>query len=110
MVQAVAEPVLSMKVDLSISGRKLKDLDFFSKSDPMCILYEMDNGNWKKVGQTEMINNNLNPDFKTTLRVDYWFERAQSLKFVMIDGDGSGDYDTIGEVQTTMGNIMGAKS
>jgi hypothetical protein len=25
---------LSMKIELSISGRKLKDLDVFSKSDP----------------------------------------------------------------------------
>ena len=30
-----------MKVELSISGRKLKDLDFFSKSDPQCMIYEM---------------------------------------------------------------------
>jgi len=27
----------------------------------------------------------------------------------MIDGDGGGDYDSIGEVQTTMGKLMGAK-
>jgi len=26
----------------------------------------------------------------------------------MIDGDGTGDYDTIGEVVVTMGNLMGA--
>ena len=26
----------------------------------------------------------------------------------MIDGDDGGDYDTIGEVQTTMGQLMGA--
>ena len=26
----------------------------------------------------------------------------------MIDGDGDGDYDTIGEVETTMGQLMGA--
>ena len=26
----------------------------------------------------------------------------------MIDGDGDGDHDTIGEVETTMGSLMGA--
>lgn len=26
----------------------------------------------------------------------------------MIDGDGDGDYDTIGEVEVTMGKLMGA--
>ena len=27
----------------------------------------------------------------------------------MIDGDGSGDFETIGEVEVTMGQLMGAK-
>lgn len=38
----------------------------------------------------------------------YFFEKVQNYKFVMIDGDGDGDYDTIGEVETTMGALMGA--
>ncbi len=38
----------------------------------------------------------------------YFFEKQQNFKFVMIDGDGDGDYDTIGEVTTTMGKVMGA--
>ena len=28
----------------------------------------------------------------------------------MIDGDGGNDYDSIGELECTMGNIMGAKA
>ena len=28
-----------MQVNLFVSGRKLRDLDTFSKSDPMCFLY-----------------------------------------------------------------------
>jgi len=31
---------MSMQVNLFISGRKLKDLDTFSKSDPQCWLFE----------------------------------------------------------------------
>jgi hypothetical protein len=42
--------------------------------------------------------------------MNYFFEKSQQLKFVMIDGDGSSSYDTIGEIQTTMGSIMGAKA
>jgi hypothetical protein len=31
--------------------------------------------------------------------MNYFFERAQNLKFVLIDGDGSkNDYETIGEL------------
>jgi hypothetical protein len=90
---------LSMKVELSISGRKLRDLDVFSKSDPQCMVYEMVNTQWALIGKTEQIINNLNPDFKTRIVMNYFFERAQNLKFVLIDGDGSkDDYETIGEL------------
>jgi len=54
---------MSMQVNLFISGRKLKDLDTFSKSDPQCIFYEKRNNQWVKLGQTEQIKNSLNPDF-----------------------------------------------
>ena len=33
----------------------------------------------------------------------------QNYKFVLIDGDGGGDYDEIGEIEVTMGKLMGAK-
>ena len=54
---------LQMQVNLFISGRKLKDLDAFSKSDPVCLVFEQINGSWRKIGKTEQIKNNLNPDF-----------------------------------------------
>jgi hypothetical protein len=108
MVQSVND--LSMKIELSISGRKLKDLDVFSKSDPQCMVYEMVNTQWVLVGKTEQLKNNLNPDFKTRIVMNYFFEKAQNLKFVMIDGDSSTTFDTIGEIQATIGSLMGAKA
>jgi len=39
-----------MKVNLFISGRKLKDLDVFSKSDPQCMVFQDFNGQWNKLG------------------------------------------------------------
>jgi len=103
-----AADTLSMQVNLFISGRKLKDLDTFSKSDPQCLIFEQRNGSWMKVGTTEQIKNQLNPDFTTSITMPYYFEKEQSLRFVMIDGDGAGDYDEIGEVITSLGRIMGA--
>ena len=38
----------------------------------------------------------------------YFFEKEQAMRFVMIDGDGTGDYEEIGEVITSLGKIMGA--
>jgi hypothetical protein len=89
---------MCMKVELFISGRKLKDLDAFSKSDPQCMVYEMVNNQWVMRGKTEQIMNQLNPDFQTRVMLNYFFEKQQQLKFVMIDGDGHGDFDTIGEI------------
>ena len=54
MVQQSADS-MCMKVELGISGRKLKDLDVFSKSDPQCMVYEMVNNNWVMKGKTEQI-------------------------------------------------------
>ena len=113
MVQAIQQEAInsSLKttINLMISGRKLKDLDVMSKSDPVCILYEKVNGQWSKIGTTEQIKNNLNPDFTKAFEMSYFFERNQEVRFLMIDGDGHGDYDTIGTVETTIGAIMGAK-
>ena len=60
--------------------------------------------------QTEQIKDSLNPDFRTAYTAEYWFEKKQDIKFVIIDGDGGGDYDIIGECVTTMGALMGAKA
>ena len=103
---------MRQKVNLFVSGRKLKNLDTFSKSDPICILFEQRDGKWNMVGKTECINNTLNPDFETSFTVDYYFEKAQNFRFVMIDGDGvysdTADYDEIGSVEVQMGRLMGA--
>ena len=89
---------LCAKVNLYLSGRKLRDLDVFSKSDPICIVAEMRDGKWCEVGRTEQILNNLNPDFETMISMKYFFEKEQNLKFTILDGDGQGDSDLIGEV------------
>ena len=108
-VGVVPQSELCMRVNLYISGRSLKDLDVFSKSDPVCTVYEKVKGKWIKHGSTERINDNLNPDFQTALTLPYFFEKKQELKFEMIDDDGKGTFDLIGAVETTMGTILGAK-
>ena len=70
----------------------------------------MRNDNWVKIGSTEQIDNDLNPNFKTSITVDYKFEKLQKLKFQLIDGDLGGKYDFIGELETTLGALMGARN
>ena len=106
----MVEENLSMKVNLFVSARKLKDKDVIGKSDPRCILFEQRNGKWHKLDKTEQIKDNLNPDFRTPFHVSYYFEREQKMKFAFIDGDGDGDYEELGDVEVSMGQLMGARA
>ena len=109
MVSSNAADHLSMKVILSIRCKQLKDLDTFSKSDPICIVKETTKGLNKTWGKTERIMNNLNPIFKTQIEVPYFFEKQQTFVFEVVDDDGAGSTDKIGSITTTMGDIMGAR-
>jgi len=82
-------------------------VDVFSKSDPEVHVYIRDsrNQNFTFVGKTEMILNNLNPDFTKTFIIDYFFEKEQILKFDVFDVDSS-SLNHIGVCQTTVSKIM----
>jgi len=99
------------KVEFYVSCRQLKNKDIISKSDPLvrCYARERGNANWRLIGETEKIKDNLNPNFTKTFIVDFVFEVQQPLKFEVIDIDSSTSYDELGVVETTVGAIMGAK-
>lgn len=99
----------SNKVQLSLSCRNLVDLDFLSKSDPEVHVYIKDAKakNYSLVGKTEMILNNLNPDFTRTFNIDYFFEKEQWVKFEVYDDDNTG-LEHIGDCETTLAKIMTA--
>ena len=58
------------------------------------------------MGQTEVIENNHNPDFVTTIPVDYYFERSQFLWFEVEDYDGPSWSDHLGVAETDMASII----
>ena len=49
------------KIEIMISCTNLADLDDFTKSDPMCVLFVRQFGQWKEYARTEAIRNTLNP-------------------------------------------------
>uniref|UniRef100_A0A8C8D5G6 C2 domain-containing protein n=1 Tax=Oncorhynchus tshawytscha TaxID=74940 RepID=A0A8C8D5G6_ONCTS len=71
------------KVEITVSCRNLLDMDTFSKSDPICVLYTQGIGNkeWREFGRTEVIENTLNPEFVRKFILDYFFEERQNLRF-----------------------------
>ena len=71
------------KVEIFLSARNLLDMDFFSKSDPY-IKVHFSSGPQRKpalIGRTETIDNNLNPNFTKSFKLDYIFEVKQELYF-----------------------------
>jgi len=60
-------------------------------------------------GKTEIISNNLNPDFTTFFTLDYSFEKQQKVKFTILDKDVTSS-EEIGSIETQVGSIMGAKN
>ena len=53
---------LKQKVGITISCKSLPNIDRRSKTDPFCVLWDISqSGKRTRVGQTEMIADNLNP-------------------------------------------------
>lgn len=102
------------KVELSVSCSNLKDMDVFSKSDPVVFLYEKRGKEWQKIGRTEVIDNNLNPKFSKTFVVDFRFEEVQTLNFAVYDVDDKRHvddtrrHDFIGAVECSLADIVAA--
>ena len=70
----------------------------------------MINEDWVKIGETEQIDNDLNPNFQTAIKVLYNSEKKQKLKFVINDVDTGGAHDLIGSRETMIGSILHAKN
>ncbi|XP_054478897.1 copine-3-like isoform X2 [Anoplopoma fimbria] len=102
------------KVALSISCEKLLDMDAFSKSDPLCVLFMNSSGpHWCEIGRTEKIENCLNPKFSKTFVIDYYFEMVQKLRFEVYDIDSNtcslNDADFLGELECTLGQVVSSR-
>mmetsp|Transcript_31058 Transcript_31058/g.28252 ORF Transcript_31058/g.28252 Transcript_31058/m.28252 type:complete len:419 (+) Transcript_31058:99-1355(+) len=98
------------KVEIFVSCRKLKNMDYFSLTDPQIRLYIEKNGEYYFHDQTEKIQDNLNPNFTKSFVLDYHFEVKQKLKFSVIDIDGPNSEEFVGECFTSLGEIVGARN
>ena len=65
----------SFPVELYFSGRKLRDMDIFSKSDPYLkfSLQQTFHGVLTQAGRTETANNTVNPNWGKKVAVQYYF-------------------------------------
>ena len=103
------------KVLLNLACRNLPNKDVLSKSDPLVVVsLEKRFGNsskYEEIGRTEVVKNNLDPDFTTAIKIDYFFEELQRLKLEVYDSDSSSNklssHDFLGKTVCSLGSIMG---
>ena len=91
-------------------------MDTFSKSDPFVVLYKQQGHVWQKLGQTEIIHDNLNPKWVTKITLDFHFEQSEKFKVQVYDSDDDaqqvknlGAHDFIGELQFSMHEVVTAR-
>lgn len=108
--------VPATKIEITVSCRNLLDMDTFSKSDPVVVLYVQGIGNkeWTEFGRTEVIDNTLNPDFVRKFVLDYFFEEKQNLRFDVFNVDSrscniSKHKDFLGQSFCTLGEVIGSQ-
>ncbi|XP_078144387.1 copine-9-like isoform X1 [Centroberyx gerrardi] len=106
--------VPATKIEVTVSCRSLLDVDTFSKSDPVVVLYLQAVGTkeWREFGRTEVIDNTLNPDFVRKFVLDFFFEEKQNLRFDVYNVDSRScnisKHDFLGQTFCTLGEIIGS--
>jgi hypothetical protein len=98
------------KVELSVSCSSLTNKDTFSKSDPVCIVFEKRSGKWAELDRTEMLHNNLNPEWQKKFILDYNPQVPQDIKFEIYDWDTKAEktkrQDFLGSVEVSLQKVM----
>lgn len=99
------------KVDIFLSAKNLADRDTFSKSDPFCTLSMQltPSGPYTVVGSTEVLKNDLNPNWNTSFQLDYCFEAKQPVRFTVYDFD-RGTSDDLGTINVLLAELVRKKT
>ena len=98
-------------------------MDTLSKSDPFCVLYKKvplqknsGPGQYLEIGKTEVIHDNLNPEFVKKMLVDFHFEQKDEFKIDVYDSDNQSQqttnlsqHDYIGSLEFTLHEVVTAR-
>lgn len=94
-------------IELTLSAKDLINADVLSKSDPFCIVQMKQS--WQdrfyEIGRTEIIKDNLNPQWVKKFLINFNFESVQKIRFEVWDQDPNGN-DFLGVYETTLADIV----
>ena len=82
-----AQNSLVQTLRLTFACSKLPNLDTFTRTDGMAVLFEKRGTMWQQIGMTEVIMDNLDPEWVKAFDVAYKFEEQQEFKVVVYDVD-----------------------
>lgn len=114
------------KIELFFSCRNLKNMDKSSLTDAQLILYsqikpqiqqnyyqpQVQTPGWTEIARTEIVKDNLNPDFTTSISVDFIFERPQKFRIACIDVDDQigKKFEDMGYCDFLLGDLVSSKN
>ena len=103
-----------MKIEISLRAKNLKNVAGFGrgKSDPFAVLTLLSNNvdmKPKVLGKTEVIRNNLSPDFATTFQVDYSLGESTNLLVNIFDYNHNLKHVPMASAVFDVGSILGAR-
>lgn len=100
---------MSNRVELKFRIANLDNEDgLFGESDGKIILFMLDNAGGDRIalGETEAIDNNSSPVFKTPVSVGWMKNQEQRLLARVVDVDGPGEQEGIGNAEFTLEEIL----
>ncbi|CAD8192936.1 unnamed protein product [Paramecium pentaurelia] len=107
--EGITQTKETQQIELFVSCRKLDD-HVMTVYDSFVILYKKNNNCWIKIDQTEIIQNNQNPNFVKTFLFNYYFQVQQYVKMEVHNYISSTQTQIIGQIETTMAEVIGSKN
>jgi Ca2+-dependent lipid-binding protein len=97
----------SNSINIYVSCRNLVDLDVLGKSDPFVELFikTEKETTWLSLGKSEVVWNDLNPDFIKVFLVNYFFEKNQILRAEIYEHDEEAP-ELIGSYETKLNKLL----
>ena len=74
-------------ITLSFACENLPNMDTFTRTDGIAVLYRQQGTQWHRIGVTEVIMDNLNPAWVKSFDVQYHFEQRETYKVDIYDVD-----------------------
>lgn len=87
-------------------------MDTFTRTDGMVVFYQQVGSQWRRIGMTEVIMDNLNPTWVKSFDVQYHFEKRENYKAEVYDVDDMSNlnnfagHDYVGSIEFTVHEVV----